>query len=283
MRRKRTFGHLALILATSLVLGVGSPAVQAKTTTSKLTILKDEKLTYCYFGLGTLRKVTTSNKRVVTARKYLDGALITGKKIGSANVTVTGTNNTMIQKVTVAKKDFTTGCEKLSNNKALVSFKNNTPVFLNSVSVSATFKDVNGKELFTESTHLSDVATGMTAYGVICCPKNVYNKIDYSQTDYSISYDRTLGVSYKEYNKVTFTETKKSNKVVVKAKTKYKGSGSINVYYDVKFYNKKGKLIDFAEYSNILSKEDNTRTIKIAIPTNATSYKIVKRVILGEF
>lgn len=284
-KRKRLYGNIALVLAAIMLLNTGGVStVQAKTKTSKIVVLKGEKLKHTYIGLGTIKKVKSSNKKIVSVKKSNGGITMTAKKAGKATITTTGSKNKYVHNVIVKKRDFDISSKRLTDSDALVTFKNNTPVYLDNVSIKATFKNAQGEMLTTKTAYAYEIAPNESVNDAVFLPISDYEDIDFSKTEYEVSHYRSATATYKKYKKVTFTENKTDdNHISVKAKTKYSGKGYINIAYEVNFYDENNNLIDVICYSASLSKYNKSKTTEIYMPDNVVSYKITKRILLKTY
>lgn len=283
-KSKKSFKGLALVMAMALTFGFTGITAQAQTKTSNITLLKGEKVNYSYIGLGTIKKVKTSNKKIVAAKKYQGGSRMTAKKVGKANITVTGTNGNWIHKVTVKKPDFKVKYSSTKDGDILVSLQNKTSVYVDNFTITLIFKDSQGNQVTTKSAYMYYVGPKAKAYEIVNNPAEYYSNIDLNKTTYKITYNRSADATYKKYSAVTFSDKKTSNNyIAANAKTKYKGNGYIYIAYEVKFYDVNKNLIDVTCYTASLSKSVKSKTTEIYMPSSAASYKITKRVYLKNY
>lgn len=280
---KKSIKCLIAMIVMVMAFTVTGVTAEAKTKTDKMTLLVGEKTGYTYIGMGSIKSVKSSKKSVVAAKKYKGGSLMTAKKAGKANVTVKGSRGKWIHKITVKKASFKVNYTRTADGDFIVSFKNNTSVYLDSAQVTLTFKDSAGNKVVDRTAYIEVLGPKQTGYDRITDPW-YYDNIDYSKTTYTINYNRTIDASYKNYSKkVKFTESKSGNYINVKAKTSYKGKGTIYIGYEAKFYDSNKKLIDVANYSTTLYNSSKSSTTQIYMPSDAASYKITKRVVLKTY
>lgn len=281
MKRKKGLRCMlaAFVVMTALI--VGKSTAEARTKTDKLTLYTGEKISYSYIGLGNVKKVTSSKKSVVAAKKYKGGSYMTAKKAGKANVTVKGSRGKWIHKITVRKPNFKTSVSPTPEGDFLVSVKNNNPSWFDWVEVVFTFRDAAGNPVTERTATMWRVGPKMTAVGTIYAP--VYNEnVDYSKTTWELSWDRDVDAKYTNYaKKVKFSENRVGNSLYVTAKTKkkYKGKGWIYIGYDVKFYDANGQVIKVENYYCSLYSGEQSDKTEIYCPSDAVSYSITKRVV----
>lgn len=280
---KKSIKCLIAMIVMVMAFTVTGVTAEAKTKTDKMTLLVGEKTGYTYIGMGKIKSVKSSKKSVVTAKKYRGGSLMTAKKAGKANVTVNGSRGKWIHKITVKKASFKVNYTRTADGDFIVSFKNNSSVYLDRCQVTLTFKDSKGNKVTTATAYMNVLGPKQTGYDTIMDPY-YYDNIDYSKTTYTIDYNRSIDASYKNYSKkVKFTESKSGNYINIKAKTSYKGKGDIYIAYEVKYYDSKKQLIDVANYTTTLYKSRKNSTTQIYMPSSAASYKITKRVMLKTY
>ena len=262
---------------------------QAATKSDKLTLYVGEQLGYSYIGMGTLKSAKSSNKKVVTASKKNGSCIMKAEKTGKATVTAKGSKGTWKHNITVKKADFQVDIVPIAGTRyGQVSVKNNTSGFFTSFDVLVTFNDANGNKIYESSAYVRYVGKKQTGYDEVYLGSDI-EAIDWSKTTYTLSFSRSVDQKYKNYaKKVSFKESSGTNNnnnpcIDIKAKTSYKGKGSIYIAYDVFYYNAAGNLVSISNYISTLSKYSKSSTISIPMAYNAASYKIKKRVILAEY
>ena len=282
---KKTMKKILLVFAMIFVVGCIQTTAQAKTTKIKLYV--GEEISYYYIGIGTLNRVKSSNSKVVSAKLKNSRCHMVAKKAGTATVTSKGSRGTFVHKVTVKKPSFKINAVRFNDRYAKISLKNNNGSCFDSLRVLVTFKDKNGKVLYSDSAYMYSVCSKQTVTYSVYLGAN-YQDVDMSKTTYKVQMSRNPDRKYKNYGKkVSYSEKQRvsgsSTYIDVTSKTSYKGKGTISVEYDVLFYNAEGKLIYISNYSATLYKNSNKKTTSILMPYNATSYKIVKRAMLYEY
>lgn len=255
---------------------------EAKTKTSKLTLIVGEKLQYSYIGMGTLKSVKSNKKKIVSAKKSSGKAVMQAKKAGKATVTVKGTRGTWKYNITVKKPSFDVRISPF-DDYALVSVKNNTSEYFDSIEVLLTFKDANGNPLGQKTVYTNYVGSKKTAVDKVYL---TYDNVDLSKTSYSVSFRRNVDYKYKNYDKkVNWSPRQEGNKVYVTVSTSYKGKGGVYAGFNVVFYDANGNIISYS-YDNYeyLYKNKKIDTTEFYIPDGATSYGVInKRAMVKEY
>lgn len=284
---KRTIKTVMMVLVFVMAFAMTGSVSEAKT--DKFTLFVGEEVGYSYIGMGTIKSVKSSKSKVVSAKKYKNGSWMVAKKAGKATVTVKGARGTWKHNITVKKSDFKVNFSKMSGNDRYcqVSVANNTSGYFDTFKVEATFRDASGNELYTNTEYFKYVGKKKTANSSLYMG-SYYDKVDLSKTTYKLTFDRDIDYKYKDYSKkVTITDSVGKDKynndcVNIKAKTSYKGKGTIYIAYDIFFYDEAGNLLNITTYTETLYKSKKSGTRQAAKPSKTASYKINKRVILKE-
>ena len=270
---------LLAFFVLAFVFVVNSVSVEAKTKTEKLTLFKGEKVSYYYIGLGSIKSVKSNKSNVVSVKKKNGSVYMTAKKTGSAKVTVKGSRGTYVHKITVKNATFDVKLDTLNENYLLVTVKNKTAGYFDSVDIDFTFRDANNNVIGEKKAYISAVGSKKTGYDTI----STYNikNADLSKVNYKITFYRNVDSKYKNYDKqVKYSDTKSGNYVKLTTKSSYKGNGGIYAGFTVFFYDASGKLINIYDGYNYLYKNKKSQTVDIYIPSGVVTYKVVKRVYL---
>lgn len=284
-KMKKVMKKLLLVFAMIFAVSCIQATAQAKTTKIKLYV--GEEISYYYIGIGTLNSVKSSNSKVVSAKLKNSRCNMVAKKAGTSTVTSKGSRGTFVHKVTVKKPSFKISAARFNYRYAKITIKNNNGSCFDSLKVLVTFKDKNGKKLYSDIAYMYTVCPKQTANYSVYLGSN-YENVDLSKTTYKVQMSRNPDYKYSNYGKkVSFSEKQSvkgsSTYIDVTSKTSYKGKGTITVRYDALFYNAEGKLVYISNYGTTLYKNSSKKTTSILMPYNATSYKIVKRAMLSEY
>jgi len=274
---------IVVSLLVSIVLVSYSQQAEAKT--DRMTLFVGEKTSYAYSGIGSLKKVTSSNKAVVSVSKKGKYCNIKAVKKGKATVTVKGKKGNYKHVINVKETDFKVNIEKIDDYCAHVSLKNNTSENFDNYKIKITFKDSNGNVLGTEMSYMYFVGKNQSADDMVYLD-NYGSKVDYSKTEYSVVYDREPDSKYYNYSKkVKISETKgKGSKgnisITLKASTSAKENNNINIAYDVLGYDANGKLFSVVREYDSLTKKKKKSTKVIELESQVVTYVVNKRVML---
>ncbi len=293
MNKKKMVRSLVAVFAMILLIGISCITAQAATT-KKVTVYVGEVFEHSYMFMGDVKSVTSSNKKVVDAKKvkgsngkYYNRMVV--KKKGKAKVTVKGTKGTFIYNITAKKAPkFVVSIEqRTSDNYYNITVKNKSGVFFELVKVDIQYRDAAGNIVKEATESINYLGAKKTA-----CKQSFisdYDKIDLSKTTYEISYDRNLDKKYSDYTKkVKWNTTVKDGKLVITTKINYKKSDYVYAGYTVYFYDAAGNIVGVRDGYNFMSGSSaKYRTgkseISMNLYDNAVSYEVVKRAMMVKY
>ena len=285
MRNKKIIKSFIAIFVMVMAFSFVSLTAEAATKTKKLTLYVGEKIQYTYYGLGTMKSVSSSKKSVVAASKKSGRAIISAKKKGSAQVTVKGTRGTFIYKITVKSKPvINVSLEPRADGYVNVKVQNKSSVYFDSITVKLTYRDASGNIVDSSNTYIHYLGAKKTA----CDDDYPFSSsgIDLSKTTYEIEYDRDFGGDYKQsdYTKnVKYSASLNNGYLNLKTSISYKKNADVYAGYTIYFYDAAGNLVGVRDGYSYLSgskKKYRTDTTKIYAPSDAVSYNIVKRAVM---
>lgn len=281
---RRPMMAFAAVFIMALALCVTSVTAQAATKTRKLTMYVGEKFAYSYIGIGSLKSVKSSNKKIVTAKKSGSKNTMTAKKKGSATVTVKGSSGTYIYKVSVkAKPKFDVAVNPLPDGYVQVSLKNKSAVFADSVAVDVSFCDAAGNVLETDHAYFHYVGSKKTAYDKVYL---LAKDVDFSKTQFTTDYSRNPDYKYKDYTKkVKFNVSLSGNSATITTKTSYKKSGSVYAAFGLVYKDAAGTVVGaYYDSYNYLYKTKKSDSTVITVPEGVASVELVgKRAFVKEY
>lgn len=281
------------MLVMVLALGCVSITAEAATKTKKMTMYVGETFSYWYTGMGTVKSVKTSKKKVVAAKKVKKGSTIynqmTAKKKGSAKVTVKGTRGTYVYNITVkATPKIEVSFVPRADGYLTVNVNNKSKVNFDSVTVNITYKDAAGNVLGSDTANVYYLGAKKSAADDVYPYVYPYDEasIDWNQTTFEVIYDRDPDYKYTDYTKkIKWTESVSNGYLNITTKTTYKGDNSIYAAFSVLFYDAAGNVIGVTDGYNFLSgdKKYRTRTYDMRMPDGAVSYQILKRAVMRKY
>ncbi|MCH5266618.1 MAG: Ig-like domain-containing protein [Lachnospiraceae bacterium] len=282
---------LALTLAlsvTSVATGETAASAKVKLNKTKYTLRVGKKLKLKVKGTKKKAKWSSSKKKVATVSKK---GVVTAKKAGKTTITAKVGKKKLSCKITVTKKNADNGnsnnnsnnnsnadanksneelakslkvtAEQAADGSVLFSIKNNNKATVNYASLTATWKDVKGKENKKELT-VYFLPAGETCY--LAAKRYTddsgdvltYTKQDLSTMTYSAI---TVNKTYAETKDVTSTATITNNPLEAgKTWASVKIENTSTIRYDymdmtVGLYNAAGQLVA-VESQNFLQDED---------------------------
>lgn len=279
-KRIATLG-LALLMAVTLL-----PAVPAQAAEKKLTLYVGEAIYFTDYA--TVTKVTSSNKKVLTAAKdkeYPTHANLTAKKAGTSNVTIKTKKGTTKYKVTVKKADFKVKITEVSEGNLVIAVKNNTKQIFDSVSVSYTLKGADGAVLKEDVKLVDSLIPGKTSYERVSYSTYSYT-VDAAQCTGKVTVvSRTISAKYTESaSKLSIKDsvnmTENEGYATLHLTMKNKGSKAVTGSIYIMIYDSDDELIGVRPYS-VYVKGSSTDSDTIKLDTQYTykgydHYKIVK-------
>lgn len=288
MKNKKLIKSILAMLVMVMAFSFVSLTAEAATKTKKLTLYVGEKIQYTYFGLGTMKSVSSSKKAVVSASKKKDKSgyysEMIAKKKGSAKVTVKGTRGTFVYNIKVKSKPvINVSLEPRADGYVNVKVQNKSSVYFDSITVKLTYRDAANNIVDTDNTYIHYLGAKKTA----CDEDYPYSRdnIDFSKTTYEIEYNRDFGGDYSQSDytkKVKYTDSLSGGYLNIKTSISYKKSADVFAGYTVYFYDAAGNVVGVRDGYNYMSgskKKYRTNTTKLYAPSDATSYKIVKRAV----
>lgn len=293
MNQKKMIKSVIAVFVMIFAFSIVSITAQAATT-KKITVYVGEVFNYYYINMGTVKSVTSSNKKVVDAKKVKgsDGKIynqMTVKKKGKAKVTVKGTKGTYIYNITAKKKPTinVTVEQRSIDNYYTIKVQNKSAVYFDRVVVNIQYRDAAGNILDERTEYVNYLGAKKTA----CMQdfSSYYRNIDLSKTTYTVTYDRNIDRKYSDYTKnVKWTTSVKDGKLIIKSKINYKKSGYVYAGYTIYFYDAAGNIVGVRDGYNYMSGSNkkyrtSTTEIPMSIYDDAVSYKLVKRAMMIKF
>ena len=277
---KKTFMAVMAMCAMAFALCVTSVTAEAATKTKKLTLYEGEEQSYYYIGVGTIKSVKTSNKKVVTAKKKGTYSIIKAKKKGSAKVTVKGKYGKFIHKITVkAAPRFEYTVSNIRSGYVGIKVKNTSGMYADNVKTNVIFCDANGNPIYTQMVYFYYVGAKKDVYEDIYLGTTTASSVDLSKTKYETSYTRYPSYTYKDYtSKTTYTVSVSNGYAYVG--TRISSAAKSTHYYaafSVVYKDAAGNVVGYDDSYSYLYTNKKTDTIRFYMPTGAVKAEIISK------
>ena len=282
----KSFSKFFRIMVAALALTVafsfaGNTANAAKK--KKATMVAGETLNIYTIG-GKLKSVKSSKKSVCSVKKSNGEALLTAKKAGKATITLKTTNGKIVYTITVKKNPFKVTYKQIKDGYIMVTVKNDSNVYFNSVSLSAVFCDAAGNPITQKSGSVAYLGAKQTGYVQISASQS---GIDFSKTQVGVDkWSRYPNSKYKSYSKnVKATYGLDNGYYKLNASTNYSGKGGIHIAYDIGFKDASGNIVRvYNETMYLYNTKKVDTTYGTRLLSGETGYEILsKRVILETY
>ncbi len=281
--RNITKKMLSMVAAVAMAVTLVAPTVtvdaKKKSNAKSASLFVGEEMTLYPIG-STLKKVTSSKKKVVKVKKKNGSALLQAKKAGKSKVTLKTNKGNTVYNVTVSKNPFKVSATPIAGDKLLVTVQNTSKSYFGYVDVQVTLCDAAGNPVNQKNTSVSRLGSKQTAYAYV----NAYDEgVDLSQTKCAVKeWRRNPSYKYTNYAKkvnvsvVESTSASGRQEIKLRASCNYSGKGWIYIAQEIFCYDAMGQVVGVIEQSCSLYKDKTVYTDSVGsyLPDGTASYKV---------
>ena len=270
MTKKLNAKVLALaitLLMAVILIPLLSENTFAATKTKKYTVYSKEQFSLYLGGIGNIKKVTSSNKKVATVSRDKDFkwiANIKTKKAGKATITIRYKKHTFKAKLTVKKLNIKGSIVSRNGDYIIIKFKNYNPRTFEQFAYKYTLKNSVGETLQSGTVGgYGGIYSKSTKYGrEIYIDYAIRDQVDLSKSSVTVTAaTHAPGTAYKSASKYIKLKSKTTTDKAVQTTIKNSSKYDVTVIGEVKFYDDAGKLVCVQPLYEFLTKK-STQTDK---------------------